>query len=171
MNMVCVTRVVTLPLVSEPPVHLQLCTFPSHYIIPLLSTSQNGIRETRRRPYGTGHRQQSTLRPTLTAKQIANTASAPTASASSPAAPLASEPGAQGAPSSTATSPAPVPTLAVNDQPARPLTPNSANRATLQEAFPNIDASVIRAVLIASGGQLEPAFNALLGMPRGLRKG
>lgn len=35
---------------------------------------------------------------------------------------------------------------------------------TLKEAFPSIDAAVVKAVLRASGGQLEPAFNALLGM-------
>ena len=34
---------------------------------------------------------------------------------------------------------------------------------TLREAFPAIEASVIKAVLVASGGQVEPAFNALLG--------
>jgi hypothetical protein len=35
---------------------------------------------------------------------------------------------------------------------------------TLREAFPTIDASVIKAVLTASRGDVEPAFNALLGM-------
>ena len=35
---------------------------------------------------------------------------------------------------------------------------------TLKEAFPSIDVAVIKAVLRASGGRLEPAFNALLGM-------
>lgn len=34
---------------------------------------------------------------------------------------------------------------------------------TLKEAFPNIDVAVIKAVLQASGGSVEPAFNALLG--------
>jgi len=34
---------------------------------------------------------------------------------------------------------------------------------TLKEAFPEIDATVIGAVLQASGGRIEPAFNALLG--------
>lgn len=32
------------------------------------------------------------------------------------------------------------------------------------EAFPDIDTKVVKAVLAASGGQVEPAFNALLGM-------
>lgn len=35
---------------------------------------------------------------------------------------------------------------------------------TLREAFPSIDAGVVRAVLTASRGEVEPAFNALLGM-------
>ncbi|THX81551.1 hypothetical protein D6C76_00556 [Aureobasidium pullulans] len=48
-------------------------------------------------------------------------------------------------------------------KPARPLSPQSQNEKTLKEAFPTIDAKVIRAVLIASGGNVEPAFNALLG--------
>lgn len=34
---------------------------------------------------------------------------------------------------------------------------------TLKEAFPAIDSTVIKAVLRASAGNLEPAFNALLG--------
>lgn len=34
----------------------------------------------------------------------------------------------------------------------------------MKEAFPTIDAAVVKAVLIASGGKIEPAFNALLGM-------
>lgn len=34
----------------------------------------------------------------------------------------------------------------------------------LKEAFPTVDSSVIKAVLRASGGQVEPAFNALLGI-------
>lgn len=37
---------------------------------------------------------------------------------------------------------------------------------TLKEAFPTIDAAVVRAVLRASGGNVEPAFNALLGKHR-----
>jgi hypothetical protein len=35
---------------------------------------------------------------------------------------------------------------------------------TLKEAFPSIEIGVIRAVLTASRGDIEPAFNALLGM-------
>ncbi|MCJ1355081.1 MAG: ubiquitin-binding protein cue5 [Icmadophila ericetorum] len=49
-------------------------------------------------------------------------------------------------------------------QPPRPLSPRQQAENTLKEAFPNIDAAVVRAVLTASGGQVEPAFNALLGM-------
>ncbi|KAI4729422.1 hypothetical protein E4T49_02768 [Aureobasidium sp. EXF-10728] len=48
-------------------------------------------------------------------------------------------------------------------KPARPLSPKAQNEKTLKEAFPTIDDKVISAVLIASGGNVEPAFNALLG--------
>ena len=44
-----------------------------------------------------------------------------------------------------------------------PLDPRAQAEATLREAFPAIDAAVVKAVLMASGGQVEPAFNALLG--------
>ncbi|MCJ1415845.1 ubiquitin-binding protein cue5 [Xylographa parallela] len=49
-------------------------------------------------------------------------------------------------------------------QPPRPLSPRQQSENTLKEAFPSIDAAVVKAVLTASGGQLEPAFHALLGM-------
>jgi CUE domain len=49
-------------------------------------------------------------------------------------------------------------------KPPRPLSPHAQAENTLKEAFPTIDAAVVKAVLIASGGRLEPAFNALLGM-------
>jgi hypothetical protein len=48
-------------------------------------------------------------------------------------------------------------------QPPRPITTQQNNEQILKEAFPNIDAAVIKAVLIASGGKMDPAFNALLG--------
>ena len=48
-------------------------------------------------------------------------------------------------------------------QPPRPVDARLQAETTLKEAFPSIDAAVIRAVLMASGGSLEPAFNALLG--------
>lgn len=48
-------------------------------------------------------------------------------------------------------------------QPPRPLTTQQEAENTLKEAFPGIDAAVVKAVLIASGGKIEPAFNALLG--------
>jgi hypothetical protein len=48
-------------------------------------------------------------------------------------------------------------------KPPRPLSPQRQAEATLREAFPSIDAAVVRAVLTASGGHIEPAFNALLG--------
>ena len=49
-------------------------------------------------------------------------------------------------------------------KPPRPQSPREQAEQTLKEAFPSIDAGVVRAVLTASGGQVEPAFNALLGM-------
>lgn len=48
-------------------------------------------------------------------------------------------------------------------KPPRPLAPEQQAENTLKEAFPSIDAQVVKAVLRASGGRLEPAFNALLG--------
>lgn len=49
-------------------------------------------------------------------------------------------------------------------KPPRPASPREQAENTLKEAFPSIDAAVVKAVLAASGGQVEPAFNALLGM-------
>jgi hypothetical protein len=49
-------------------------------------------------------------------------------------------------------------------KPPRPLNPQQQAENTLKEAFPSIDATVVKAVLRASGGRVEPAFNALLGM-------
>lgn len=49
-------------------------------------------------------------------------------------------------------------------KPPRPLSPQQQAENTLREAFPSIDAAVVKAVLSASGGRVEPAFNALLGM-------
>lgn len=48
-------------------------------------------------------------------------------------------------------------------KPPRPLSSNQQAENTLKEAFPSIDAAVVKAVLRASGGSVEPAFNALLG--------
>lgn len=48
-------------------------------------------------------------------------------------------------------------------KPPRPLSPQQQAENTLKEAFPSIDATVVKAVLSASGGRVEPAFNALLG--------
>ncbi|KAK7204454.1 hypothetical protein BZA70DRAFT_296226 [Myxozyma melibiosi] len=48
--------------------------------------------------------------------------------------------------------------------PPRPLSPFSQAQKTLEEAFPSIEKSVVKAVLIASGGHVDPAFNALLSM-------
>lgn len=48
-------------------------------------------------------------------------------------------------------------------KPPRPMSPQQQAESTLKEAFPSIDGAVVRAVLTASGGKVEPAFNALLG--------
>lgn len=48
-------------------------------------------------------------------------------------------------------------------QPPRPILAQQNNEHILKEAFPGIDATIIKAVLIASSGQIDPAFNALLG--------
>lgn len=42
------------------------------------------------------------------------------------------------------------------------MSPQQQAENTLVEAFPSIDAKVVKAVLVASGGKVEPAFNALL---------
>jgi hypothetical protein len=47
-------------------------------------------------------------------------------------------------------------------KPPRPMSPQQQAENTLIEAFPGIDSKVVKAVLVASGGKVEPAFNALL---------
>ncbi|PHH86599.1 hypothetical protein CDD83_10000 [Cordyceps sp. RAO-2017] len=49
-------------------------------------------------------------------------------------------------------------------KPPRPMSEAEKNVLILKEAFPTVEDPVIRAVLRASGGQVEPAFNALLEM-------
>ncbi|TQV91702.1 CUE domain-containing protein [Cordyceps javanica] len=49
-------------------------------------------------------------------------------------------------------------------KPPRPMSEDQKNEIILKEAFPSVDQSVIKAVLRASGGKVEPAFNALLEM-------
>lgn len=44
------------------------------------------------------------------------------------------------------------------------MSPQQQAMNTLTEAFPSIDQKVVKAILVASGGQVEPAFNALLSM-------
>ncbi|KAJ9141874.1 CUE domain-containing protein 5 [Pleurostoma richardsiae] len=69
------------------------------------------------------------------------------------------KPAATGATGATTTSDeAPPP------KPPRPMTEQQKNELILKEAFPSIDLSVIKAVLRASGGRIDPAFNALLEM-------
>jgi hypothetical protein len=64
----------------------------------------------------------------------------------------------------TDSTPAPPPKDAASTKPARPISQREQNENTLREAFPTIDAAVVKAVLTASRGEVEPAFNALLGM-------
>lgn len=72
----------------------------------------------------------------------------------------------------TTASPSPKPRVQFQEQadeippakPPRPANPMAQAEHTLIEAFPSIDPKVVRAVLVASGGNVEPAFNALLGM-------
>lgn len=65
--------------------------------------------------------------------------------------------------SATATSQTPT-NEAGPPKPPRPLSEAQKNEMILKEAFPTVEQGVIRAVLRASGGKVEPAFNALLGM-------
>lgn len=55
------------------------------------------------------------------------------------------------------------PAVAAPQMPPRPPSPMQQAKVTLKEAFPAVDDNVVEAVLIASGGNIEPAFNALLG--------
>lgn len=48
-------------------------------------------------------------------------------------------------------------------QSQRPPNPHQRIIDDLKEAFPNIDGPVIKAVVVASDGNVEKAFNALLG--------
>jgi hypothetical protein len=48
-------------------------------------------------------------------------------------------------------------------KPKGPLSEQEKNELTLKEAFPSVDMTVIKAVLSASRGKIEPAFHALLG--------
>ena len=81
------------------------------------------------------------------------------------------------APKSTATTPPPGGATAANTtaaaapsddvpppKPPRPVSEAQKAQQMLKEAFPTVDDAVIRAVLSASGGRIESAFNALLEM-------
>ncbi|POR39639.1 CUE domain-containing protein 5 [Tolypocladium paradoxum] len=60
--------------------------------------------------------------------------------------------------------PPPASTEVPPPKPPRPLTEAQKNEMILKEAFPGVENPIIKAVLRASGGQVEPAFNALLEM-------
>lgn len=64
------------------------------------------------------------------------------------------------------TSSTPVAAEAAPPKPPRPSGETQKTEDILKEAFPSIDISVVKAVLRASGGKIDPAFNALLGMCR-----
>lgn len=49
-------------------------------------------------------------------------------------------------------------------KPPRPLSPFSQAHLTLSEAFPTVEPNVVRAVLVASSGLVDPAFNGLLSL-------
>jgi hypothetical protein len=55
-------------------------------------------------------------------------------------------------------------TEAAPPKPPRPVSPRQQAENTLKEAFPTIEASVVKAVLVASNWDVERAFHALLGM-------
>lgn len=72
------------------------------------------------------------------------------------------------APATSTTKPLPA---TVEDEPPKPPakpqrqpTEAQTNEMILKEAFPGVEIGVIKAVMRASGGQVEPAFNALLEM-------
>lgn len=71
---------------------------------------------------------------------------------------------APAAPAAVASQTTPAAMEAAPPKPPRPLNPQQEAENTLKEAFPGVDAAVVKAVLVASGGRIEPAFNALLGM-------
>lgn len=54
-------------------------------------------------------------------------------------------------------------TEAAPPKPPRPLSPQQQAENTLKEAFPTVEASVVKAVLMASNYDVERAFHALLG--------
>ncbi|KAK1506243.1 CUE domain-containing protein [Colletotrichum tamarilloi] len=66
--------------------------------------------------------------------------------------------------SSNMTSSTPVAAEAAPPKPPRPSGETQKTEDILKEAFPSIDISVVKAVLRASGGKIDPAFNALLEM-------
>ncbi|KAI5928302.1 hypothetical protein F4810DRAFT_188257 [Camillea tinctor] len=81
---------------------------------------------------------------------------------------VAGDDGAHGAHSALASTAPPKSTTGTEEnppaKPPRPLTEQQKNELILKEAFPTIELPVIKAVLAASGGRIDPAFNALLGM-------
>ncbi|KAL4905723.1 hypothetical protein BDW74DRAFT_12253 [Aspergillus multicolor] len=65
---------------------------------------------------------------------------------------------------STSSSAQPSTAEAAPPKPPRPLSPRQQAENTLKEAFPSVELSVVKAVLVASSYDVERAFHALLGM-------
>ncbi|PYH95841.1 hypothetical protein BO71DRAFT_397642 [Aspergillus ellipticus CBS 707.79] len=74
------------------------------------------------------------------------------------------EPQESGVTSTSSAAPPQGATEAAPPKPPRPLSPRQQAETTLKEAFPSIDPSVIKAVLVASNWDVERAFHALLSM-------
>lgn len=64
----------------------------------------------------------------------------------------------------TTPKPSPPPKDEAPPKPPRPVNPREQAEQTLREAFPTIEPTILKAILTASGGQVEPAFAALLEM-------
>ncbi|CDK25107.1 unnamed protein product [Kuraishia capsulata CBS 1993] len=62
----------------------------------------------------------------------------------------------------TETTSAPSTEAAPPPRPPRPLSPKALAKKTLKDAFPDVDDKYITMVLIASRGEMDPAFSALL---------
>ncbi|KKA26093.1 hypothetical protein TD95_003540 [Thielaviopsis punctulata] len=115
--------------------------------------------------------------PTITATATATTTATAAPSAQKPTSlpsPLPSSPVPSGAPASVSSVSSPSPSItgpsttaadqAPPSKPPRPMSEAQKNELLLREAFPTVDLPVIKAVLTASGGNVDRAFHALLQM-------
>ncbi|KAJ6004135.1 hypothetical protein N7499_000203 [Penicillium canescens] len=74
------------------------------------------------------------------------------------------EPQESGVTTSSPAAAQPAPAEEAPPKPPRPLSPREQSEITLKEAFPSVEPSVVKAILVASNWNVERAFNALLGM-------